>query len=133
MPRSDGSWIPDERVNSRDLLPRRAIDQRDRQPVVNETHQELRAVLRAAGAPPVPDLAALERAVRVRVTADARTSRTGWWQSWSMAGLVAAGLACGLLSAAWRVERPADQVSDAHVRYLQLIDPLARSSGALES
>ena len=115
------------------MLPARSCRQRDLASAVNDLRNELQGLLRAAGTTPAPDLPALQRAVRARIAAERMTRTLVWWRSWTTAGLVAAGLACGLLSAAWRAERSADNSTDAHARYLQLIDPLVRASGAVQS
>lgn len=99
---------------------------------VNDVRAELHALLRAAGTPPHPDLGAVRHGVRARIAAEQPVSRIVWWRSWTTAGLVAAGIACGLLSAAWRAGS-AERAADGHARYLQLIDPLVRTSGAVQS
>ncbi|HEX2101177.1 MAG TPA: hypothetical protein VHF69_10960 [Candidatus Synoicihabitans sp.] len=100
----------------------------------SERRQEVRRLLAAAGQPATPDLVALEHAVRERILAKDHAASASRGNFWSTAALLAAGLAIGVVSAAWRVHEPrlADQ-ADLQMQYLRLIDPLARPESELPS
>jgi hypothetical protein len=92
-----------------------------------DRRQEVQRLLAAAAQPAVPDLIALERVVRARISAEARVVREPGWSVWSTAALLAAALVIGVISAAWRVHAPLrTERNDPQAQYLQLIDPLTR-------
>ena len=92
------------------------------------SRDDIKRLLERTGNPPPLDLPALEQRVWAEIEQGSGLVQLPWWRGWSMAGWMAAAIACGILSAAWRVGALSADGADPHARYLELIDPLVRSA-----